>query len=159
MQDPTPESLYPLLDKAHFLLKDGHYHGEGIIIKRDGFVNKFGDVVWAKVVRKDYQAKHARRHGITLQSPKKTKERRIVEQFLRVSTIDKVMIQVKKEGLTKTKERRVIIGRTFVEFIEEEILAIIKKFKSPTINFTVLRRETAKYIDELKPELKNEKTQ
>lgn len=50
IDNPTPEQIQAFIDRCTFLMQKGQI-GVGIVIKRYDFVNRFGNVVWAKLVR------------------------------------------------------------------------------------------------------------
>ena len=51
----TTEDLSYCLENANFLLKEEfHGYGEGIVIKRYGFKNDYGNTVWAKVIGEEF---------------------------------------------------------------------------------------------------------
>jgi hypothetical protein len=51
-----------LLDKNTHLMQDGEI-GEGIVIKNYDYVNKWGRVVWAKIVRNEFKERHVKNSG------------------------------------------------------------------------------------------------
>lgn len=56
LDHPTIEQVEALVDENHYLMKTDE-PGEGIVIKRYGFVNQFGRTTWAKIVRSEFKQK------------------------------------------------------------------------------------------------------
>ena len=49
LKNATPEKLLDFLEKNVFLIRDGCGYGEGLVVKRYDYVNKYGRTTWAKV--------------------------------------------------------------------------------------------------------------
>ena len=55
LTNPTVEGLQEYLKIAnHFLIDDREKAGEGIVIKNYDFVNRYGRIVWAKMLTEDF---------------------------------------------------------------------------------------------------------
>ena len=149
LENPTVEDVAALQDKCTFQVKDGSL-GEGIVVKRYDFVNKFGRTNWAKLVRPVAKA------ATKLQTPLKTEsvEGAIVEGFLSPMLIEKELAKlVYQNGSWDKRLIGSLIANTWYAFISEETFNFVKQFKNPTINFRLLNALVVHEIKARKPEL------
>ena len=58
--NPSYERLVYQLENNGYLIQGGKGSGEGIVIKNYEYKNKFGRVVWAKIVKNELKAKHSK---------------------------------------------------------------------------------------------------
>ena len=138
LKNPTIEEVETWLDKCQFLMKDGK-PGEGIVIKNYDFVNQFGNIVWAKIVRKIVKAERSM-HKPILNSADVI-EYQIVEKFLSAELIEKEKSKIELEnGGWETKLIPKLLDVVWYTFISEEIFNAIKKFHNPKIDFALLNR-------------------
>lgn len=134
IKNPTTEQLIDLCEKASFLMKDDK-PGEGIVLHAPGYVNKFGRVVWAKVVRSEFKAvKHAGKtvdvNGV---------ESALAEKYFTPALINKEYAKIVNEmGGWNNKYIPRFLGTVYHTFITECAWDMVKK--NPTINFSVLHR-------------------
>src|SRR6056297_3595068 len=63
IEGATVDSLFRLLDKNTFLIKDGEGKGEGIVCKCYDYANKYGDIIWGKIVTSEFKEKHTKIMG------------------------------------------------------------------------------------------------
>lgn len=96
INNPSYERLIGLLDNNNYLVKDGCGIGEGIVIKNYNYKNKYGRVVWAKIVSNEFKCKHLKA------MPNEIKEKNIVEQeivdkYITKSLIDKEQSKIENE--------------------------------------------------------------
>ena len=138
LKNPTVEEVETWIGTCKFLMKDGK-PGEGIVIKNYDFVNKFGNIVWAKIVRKTVKAAQSM-HKPILNSADVI-ENQIVERFLTAELIEKEKAKIELEnGGWDTKLIPKLLGVVWYTFISEEIFNAIKKFRNPKIDFALLNR-------------------
>ncbi|MCJ8336273.1 MAG: RNA ligase family protein [Epibacterium sp.] len=150
---PNPESLIKLADKADYLMPTGEV-GEGIVIKRYGFVNSHGRTVWAKVVRNEFKAMTGRVMGPAKMKATKMVEEEIVRNFLSEAMVDKVVANImNEENGWHGKFIPRLLHTVFYDLVREECWNFVKAHKNPTINFGHLQRFTFAYVKTLKPEL------
>jgi hypothetical protein len=86
---PTKEQLVGLLDSNNYLCTDEAGAGEGLVLKRYGFVNKFGRTTWAKMVRAEFKDKHRLAMPIDTTQGAMTLERDAVEKYVTKAFVDK----------------------------------------------------------------------
>ena len=138
LNNPTEQDILALAPKQGFLCKEGG-NQEGIVIKSYDYVNKYGRTTWAEVVNATL---------ITHKNNKETKpciEQDIVDKLLSVEEIEKEKNKIENFNITKTGE---LLGRVQHEFVKDNISIILKKWKSPTINFKQLNKCIADKVRE-----------
>lgn len=131
---PTMDELKDIASKVDYLIESDAV-GEGIVIKRYDYVNKFGRIVWGKIVNSEFKIKSnsiAKGEDVGL-------EQKIVDDMLTPEFILKEVEKIKDEGNVPYD---VLIPKAMGiiphVFISEEIMTIIKKYKKPTIDFAKL---------------------
>ena len=148
------EKMVELLDKNMYLMKDGAGPGEGIIIKNYDFVNKYGRVKWAKIVRSEFKDKHRKNMGSPHVKYRETVEHEIIDKFCTDAFIEKTFAKIKnKYNGFESKHIGELLGTIFHDFVEEETYNAVKKFKMPTINFKTLNYILIKKVKEALPEI------
>jgi hypothetical protein len=140
LENPTMDDLKALLQKSgSFLITEGL--GEGIVIKNYGYRNKFGHQTWAKMLTEDFSLhkKELRKENSDLKAEHPV-EHRIVDLFLTPEAISKEFLKFKETkggwDITMTGE---FLGRFWNEWLDDNIKLILKKLKTPTIDFKALQ--------------------
>ena len=152
IENPTYERLIGQLEKNTYLVKDGEGVGEGIVIKNYDFRNKYGRVVWAKIVSNEFKAKHSKCQITEL------KEKNILEEEIAIKYVTKVLIEKElakievEDGWTSKLIPR-LLSTVFYCLIKEECWDIIKEYKKPVIDFKRLSYFTNIRIKQLMPHL------
>lgn len=151
----SEDTLNGLTAKNTYLIEDGYGVGEGVVIKNYDFVNKYGRVTWAKIVTNDFKDRHKKVMGAYELMEKVSVEKRIVDEFVTSSLVDKVEAKIladnNKEWSSKMNPR--LLSTVYYDLIREESWAFIKKHKNPFIDFKGLMKETNLKVQELKPGL------
>lgn len=147
--NPTYERLLKLLDQNTYLIKDGEGTGEGIVIKRYDFKNKYGRTIWAKIVKNEFKDAHWGGQT-TEKKEKKMVEEEIVKKYVTQALVEKEYAKI--EGWSSKKIPQ-LLNTVYHCLVKEEMWDIVKKFKNPTINFRTLSFLTTNRIKEIKPEL------
>ena len=159
----NPIDIEKCLEQANFLLEDGKV-AEGIVIKNVGYRNPYGRRTWGKVVTDEYKkSKSAKKDK--LGSGFDNIEQSIIdlyctEEFVRkeinymaeVKNIEYTMLLncYKLDGKMKAE----FIGKSYQEFLRDNFMLLIKKFKNPTIDFKELQHL---YIEKALQIIGNEK--
>lgn len=141
--------------KGHrFLLADGAI-GEGLVVKRHDFVNRYGRTNWAKYVFEEYKEKAGSGHKKKNSSNGQVEpiESKIVSKFLKQPLADKEYSKLvfANDGEWEKKLIRTLINNVYDSIIMDDMLTIIEQFSSPTINFGKLKGLVAKRLKELLP--------
>lgn len=144
------EKFIKELDNNDYLIEDGKGVGEGLVIKNYNFVNRFGDTVWAKVLKSTFKDKFKPTVKLTTELV----EDKIVDKFVTEHLVEKTYAKIinETEGW-ETKYISRLFDTVYYDLINEEIWEIIRKFKRPTIDFKKLYFTTTRKIKEIKPEL------
>jgi hypothetical protein len=156
--NPTPDKIIEVAATNTFLMREGCV-GEGVVCKNYDYVNKWGEIVWAKYVVSEFKEKK-----IGKSEPKYLRddmvEPKIVEKFLTKAMIDKVEAKIMNwrdednmhTGWTGAMIPR-LLGMVWHDFITEELFDALKKFKNPTIDFRYLQSCVTAKIKELREDL------
>lgn len=152
VENPTYERLIAQLEKNDYLIEDGKGTGEGIVIKNYDYRNKFGRIVWAKIVTNEFKAKH-RKKDVTEVKEAKIIEQEIVEKFITKSLVEKEFAKINAEAGWSSKFIPRLLSTVFYCLVKEESWNFIKEFKNPTIDFKRLQYFTNSKVKELIPHL------
>ena len=132
------ERLISLLDKNTYLIEDGKGFGEGIVIKNYDYKNKYGRVVWAKMIRNEFKELQLK-NEITIVKEKMSIEDKIVNKYVTESLIEKEFAKMKNESGWSSSQIPKLLSTVFYCLITEEMWHILKEFKNPTIDFKKLQ--------------------
>lgn len=146
-KDSTLEQLISFVEHNTFLMQTGQI-GEGIVIKRYDFVNRFGNTVWAKIVR--LHVKAAQKGHNPLKSD--TIETQIVDAFLTPEFVQKEFDKIAADGWSNKLIGK-FLGVTWYTFITEETFNFLRKFHNPKIDFGLLNRLVIEKIKFFKADL------
>ena len=127
----SAEQVMDCLDKATYLMKNDE-PGEGIVIHRPDFVNKYGHTVWAKVVRAEFKV--ARKEKTVTAMP--SKEAEFVSTYCTEAMILKEQSKIQPWSSKKIPQ---LLNTIYHELINECIWDYIKKAKNPTLNFRAIQ--------------------
>ena len=134
IENPTYERLINQLEKNDYLIEDGEGTGEGIVIKNYDYINRFGRVVWAKIVKNEFKAKH-RKGKVTELKENKIIEQEIAEKFVTKSLIEKEFAKIESESGWSSKLIPRLLNTVFYCLIKEDSWNFIKENKNPTIDY------------------------
>jgi len=142
IKNPSTEQLMKLVETNDYLMKDGSI-GEGIVIKNYDFVNRYGRVTWAKIVRSEFKDKNRQVFERRLQNGPDRVEFKIAEEPALRTIAEKVYANMLYEWPTinltfNPKKIPQLLGIVWHDFVTEELWGWMKKYKNPTIDFKVL---------------------
>lgn len=105
--------------------------GEGIVIKNNGFINKFGNPQYAKIVTEKFKEESALVFGGNNKHSESYWEMYIVQKYMTMARVEKIMNKIqptveKKLDITDTPK---IINSAYHDMLTEEIWTIQKKVK------------------------------
>lgn len=151
IESVTYNGLLFALDNDTFCLKKGT-QGEGIVIKNYDFVNKFGEVIWAKIVRDSFQVRV--QVGKPVEVNPEAVEQYIVDDYVGKPLIDKEYAKIvnEQQGWNSKLIPR-LLNTIYHCLITEELWDILKKHKNPVINFKTLQRLCTTRVKMLRTEL------
>lgn len=168
-ENPTGAQLKELTETNTFLMQ-AEQIGEGVVVKNYEWRNQdVYDRVWGKFVRSEFKAAHGAKSE---PRPVVNVEPAVAEEFVTQTLVSKclgkVLIDVASSNNIDVndddwKERAIddyrgriipqLIGRVWNDILEEEMASIVKKFKTPTIDFKELRSQVTRITKTLAPEL------
>jgi hypothetical protein len=141
------ETFRKIAETNDYLMKPGEI-GEGIVIKRYDYVNRYGRITWAKLVRSEFKERHYKAMGPPKIQGEYTAEREIADTYITKTLVDKEKAKID----TKPIQPR-LLSTVWHCLLTEEMANIVKKMKNPTIDFKVLNRLVTGRVKELAPEL------
>ncbi len=149
------DKLISFLDESvnNFLIEDGKGAGEGIVIKRYDFVNRFGRTTWAKIVTSEFKEKHARTMGAPVQKGKDLVEEAYAEAHVTEAVVSKVHANIVNECGWSSKSIPRLLDTVYHDVVVEDVWRFLVKHKYPTINFKTLRSFVYSKVKAIKPEL------
>ena len=147
------EDYIKTLDKNVFLIQDGQGVGEGVVIKNYEWANKWGQVVWAKLITSAFKEVHHKEMGAPIIGGELVEEK-IVRDFVTEHLVDKVQAKIINEmGGWESKYIPRLLGEVYYDLVTEEIWNILKAYKQPRIDFKVLQMMTIKKVKDAKPQI------
>ncbi len=113
--------------------------GEGVVIKSEEFVNKFGDYCHAKVVHQKFKESNAIVFGGNNKHSETYHEMWVVNKYMTTSRVQKIMqkLQAETERRLDMEHTSQIAGTCYHDLITEECWEIVKKV--PALNFKKLQ--------------------
>jgi hypothetical protein len=152
---PSPELVAEELERCSFLMREGQL-GEGVVVKRDGWRNRFGRQTWAKLVREE----HGKRREEAAERSKLPVEELIAEDAVTDALVAKELSKgvsqiaaqtlepedlatVDPRALFEANKRRLIpetLGRVWHCVVTEELWEQLKRRRDPTVDFRKLKR-------------------
>lgn len=152
-RNPSLDDLHKCLDKNVFLIKDGEGIGEGIVLKNYDFVNRFGRVVWAKVMTNAFKMDHHVVMGAPIIGGSLIEEK-IVNDYVTTHLVEKTFSKIVNDhDGWSSKYIPMLLNLVYYDLIKEEMWDILKKNNSPRIDFKMLQRLTFAKVKELKSEV------
>jgi hypothetical protein len=152
--NPTYDRLLTIAQtQANFLIKDDGGPGEGIVVKRYDFRNKYGRTTWAKIVLAEFKDKHRSFKTNEVQE-RDIVEQMIVDNYCTESLIEKVYANIVNEyDSWQSKFIPRLLATVYYDLIREESWNFIKKYKNPKIDFKLLQKLCNNKIKQVKSEL------
>lgn len=133
--NPRISFLEKQLENNSFLMKEG-FKGEGIVIKRYDYVNKFGHTIWGKLIRNEFKDEHYKNDENAIKQ-KNMVEEDIVEKYLTQSLLEKEKSKIENFN---NKDIPKFFGIIQYNLIREDLWDIIKKYNNPVIDFKFLNQ-------------------
>lgn len=152
IENPRLDTLMITLDKNTFLIKDGEGVGEGVVIKNYDYINKYGRVTWAKIVRNEFKEQNKKSFGVPEINQTRMVEERIIDEFCTEGFIEKEYSKIAIDGWESRKIPR-LLQTVYYTLIQEEAWNIVKKYNMPKIDFRYLEKLCTQRIKHFKKEL------
>lgn len=151
--NPTYEVLHEHALRNKFQIQENQGHGEGIVIKRYGYANRFGRTTWAKLITNAFKDQHIKEMGGATHATKLVEEA-IANEFITPHTVEKIIAKIRLENESFTARHiPQLLGEAYHELITEELWEALKKHKRPKIDFKTLNTCTINRVKQLKPEI------
>ena len=151
-ENPSAEQLYGMLEKNQYLIQDGKGAGEGIVIKNYNFVNKYGRMTWAKIVRSEFKDLNRKEMGTPVIKGETLVEDRIVEKYCTEALVEKEYAKIALDGWTAKSTPR-LFETVFYCIVNEESWNIVKDLNKPKIDYKLLYAKVIQKIKQAKREL------
>lgn len=136
------ETFRKIAEKNDYLMQPGEI-GEGIVIKRYGYTNRFGRVTWAKLVRSEFKEQHVKAMGPPVVQGVNTVERVIAD-----TVVTKTLVDKERAKIDTTPVQPRLLSTVYHCILTEELADMVKKLKNPTIDFKVLNRLVIEKVKE-----------
>jgi len=153
VDNPTEAHLVGLLEKNTFLIEDGKGFGEGIVIKRYDFVNRYGRTTWAKLVRNEFKEKNAEVFGVPKVKMSGGLETKLAQQYVTPGRVEKIVAKMLDAAPWTPRRIPELFSRVWHDVIEEEMWDIVKKHKNPIVDFKQFYSAVVRQIKAARPEL------
>lgn len=116
------------LDKIHALVGKSMLgeKGEGVVIKRSDFVNKFGDIVYAKLVGQEFMEDNAVAFGGNNKFSDVYREMWAVNKYMTLGRIQKICMKIESETGERMDMKHIpkVMGLAHYDLFQEEMWAI-----------------------------------
>lgn len=147
------EQFINQLLKNVFLIEDGKGIGEGIVVKRYDYRNKYNRQAWAKIVTSEFKETHAKVMGASEVAGKKLIEEEIAVRFVTSALVDKEFSKIEvADGWTSRQIPR-LLNTVYYSVVKEEAWEFVKEHKNPVIDFKRLQHFVFSQVKQRKPEL------
>lgn len=139
MENPTIKKIAEFAETNTFLLTG--LIGEGIVVVRDDYLNKYGHFEIGKYVREEFKQDKTKKRNVI---PAGETEKEIVEYLVTKEELAKAKAKLELELGEFTRDNGKFIGMfmnmVFNDTIIDEMPLIIKKWKMPVIDFKAVKR-------------------
>lgn len=142
-EHPKYEDIVALLNDNHFNLPEDTC-GEGVVCYNYDYRDKWGNIQIAKIVAKEYLEKKGTSQKIRTPQVREGLEQDIVDTFVTSAdcekTKQKILISLGLDEWDNSgKAIGMFLNMLFNDLIQEEIWSIIKRYKNPIIDFSILK--------------------
>lgn len=144
------KKTFSKLAKNTYLIDTPGLHGEGIVIKRYDYSNRFGNTVWAKIINDSF----VNVAGNKVPTGSLTVEEDIANALVTQALVDKEYAKIINDQAEYNSVIPRLLGTVYHCVISEELYGYLKRIKGP-VNFKQLQKEVYSKVKELKKELFN----
>ncbi len=155
IDNPTFEQLTELVKRNHYLMIEENV-GEGIVIKNYDYRNRFGEIVWAKLINDNFDNRSgSNKAKVSATNLNQNIEQEIAQRYCNEFLVNKEYSKIINDD--PGVEKKILIPRlienVFHSLFEDDLYDACKYHKLPTINFSLLKKECVKTIREIMPNL------
>ena len=142
-ENPKYEDIVKLLENNHFNLPDDT-SGEGVVCWNYDYRDQWGHPQVGKIVAKEYLENKGNSHKTKIPQVREGLEQDIVDAFVTSADCEKckqkILLSLGLEEWTGSgKEVGMFLNMLYTDLIQEEMLSIVRRFKNPVIDFTILK--------------------
>jgi hypothetical protein len=152
VNNPTAQDLLHIVENNRFLMPDLSEPGEGIVIKRHDYVNRFGNQVWAKIVRQVFKEENRLAFGVGERDGMFQVESAIAEKYVTGELVAKERAKIEAAEIDGAIQPQ-LLGRAYYCLVTEELWTALKEFKQPQIDFKKLNKFCNEEVKKLAPDL------
>lgn len=132
-----------------YLVKDGCGVGEGIVLKNYQYVNKFGNIVWAKMITNEFKNQHRKAMG-PLEYNLEPIEFKIANKYVTDALVEKEFHKIiLDQGEWSNKLMPRLLETVFYCLITEEFYTAIKKEKVRQVDIMKLQKHAYRRVKEV----------
>lgn len=136
VENPDDNTIHELAESNNYLMKEG-FKGEGVVIKNYSYKNKFGHIIWGKLVRQEFKEEKIVDPNEAIQI-----ETKIAKEYCTRELILKCKAKIENEkGDFQSKMFPELFNRVYYDIVVEDMWDILKKHNNPRISFQLLQRE------------------
>ena len=156
LDHPDLKELERIADTENtWMVADGAGCGEGVVVKRYGFVNKFGRTNWAKVLNRSFCVFKVVSRGNRSEEKRDGTgtEHEMALRYVTQDLLDKEYARIMESAETRKVVPGQLLGTVWHCVVTECMWDAVKRYKSPTVDFKQLRRECELRTKMLRPEV------
>ena len=150
LENPTLEDVAACISKTHYLMPEG-CTPEGVIAKNYNYKNKWGHVVWGKIVSEEFFNRKQRLRTKNHDAKTGEFEAKVANDYITEPVIRKEYAKIVNEF--PNAKRGELIGRVlnsvYDSFITEDLVTVVRKNKNCTINFSHMKKESDNRVKEV----------
>ncbi|HRA18717.1 MAG TPA: RNA ligase family protein [Flavobacteriales bacterium] len=147
------EQLIEQLPQNVFLVKDGAGAGEGVVLKRYDYRNKYGRQTWAKLVTSEFKEKHAKAMGAPVKQGLAMVEEAIADKYVTTALVEKEHAKIAADGGWSSRMIPRLLHTVYYAVVTEELWHAVKEHNNPKIDFKRLMHFVYGRTKARKPEL------
>lgn len=145
--------LVEQLPQNVFLVKDGQGSGEGVVLKRYDYRNKYGLQKWAKLITSEFKERHAKVMGAPAKTGVAMVEEAIADKYVTTALVEKEHAKIAADGGWTSRSIPRLLGTVYHALVTEEMWSIVKEYNNPKVDFKRLQYLTNAKIKERAPHL------
>lgn len=138
-----------------WMVAEGAGCGEGIVVKRYGFVNRFGRTNWAKVLNRSFcvfKVSSTGNRRVEKRDGTST-EHEMALRYVTQDLVDKEYFRIIAESESRKAVPGQLLGTVWHCVVTECMWDAVKRYGSPTVNFKTFRRECELRTKMMRPEV------
>jgi len=144
LENPTVENILNVANQNRFMLDHANHLGEGVVLRNDNFINKYGRQARAKLVLDEYKQNKSQKQNVLADGQV---EQNIVSTYVTDAELTKAVEKTAEffnEDFDKTKNKMVgfYLNLVLKDCVWDECANWVKRFKPQNINIALLKNLT-----------------